>query len=130
MHRTLSTISMACQTDESAFFQVVNMDTDDDESEIDDGEEEERVKRRRRSVLQTPIRQGIVPTVQTDSEKKKKATIELKIPSTLDRDQVCYFKKKTSFKLNALLFRWKSVNRHPLIFLYMVLVDWNEFNRR
>jgi hypothetical protein len=72
------------------------MDTDDDESEIDDGEEEERVKRRHRSLLRTINRQGTVLTTEPDltknSEKKKKATIELKIPSTLDRQRVCYFK--------------------------------------
>jgi hypothetical protein len=87
--------TVACQTDESVFSEVINMDTDD-ESEIDDGEEEERVKRCRRSILRAPIRQGIVPTIQTDVtvdiEKKKKPTIELKLPQTLDRLRVCYFK--------------------------------------
>jgi hypothetical protein len=103
IHRTLSTISVACQTDESVFSEVINMDTDEDESEIDDGEEEERVKRHHRSVLRTSNRQGIVPTIQIDTtvdvEKKKKPTIELKIPQKLDRHQVCYFKqKKESFQ--------------------------------
>ncbi len=97
-HRTLSTINVPCQTDESVFSEVINMDTDDDESEIDDGEEEKRVKRRRRSVLQTSTRQGTVPTIEIDMtidiEKKKKRLIELKLPQTLDRHQVCYFKQK------------------------------------
>jgi len=92
IHRTLSTISVACQTDESVFSEVISMDTDEDESEIDDGEEEERVKRHRRSVLRTSNRQGIVPTIQIDTtvdvEKKKKPTIELKIPQKLDRQQM------------------------------------------
>lgn len=96
-HGTLSAISIACQTDESVFSEVINMDTDEDESEIDDGEEEERVKRRRRrSDIRTPNRQGIIPTIQidmtVDMEKKKKPIIELKIPPSLHRQQVCYFK--------------------------------------
>lgn len=70
------------------------MDTDDDESEIDDGEEEQRVKRRHRSLLSIPIRQGIIPISQSDlskdSETKKKSTIELKIPSKLPQQQVCF----------------------------------------
>ncbi|CAF3401394.1 unnamed protein product [Rotaria sp. Silwood1] len=86
--RTLSKISVACQTDESALSKVINMDTDEDESEIDDGEEEQRVKRRHRSVLRASIRQGIVPTTQMniniDTEKKKKPTIELKLPQTFN----------------------------------------------
>ncbi len=94
-HRSLSTNSIACQTDESVFSEVINMDTDDDESEIDDGEEEKRVKRGRRSVSRTPIRQGIVPTTQVDFtidvEKRKKPTIELKIPQKFDQSRVCYF---------------------------------------
>jgi len=83
---------MACQTDESVFSEVINMDTDDDESEVDDGQEEERVKSSRRSILRTPIRQGIVPTPEIDKtvdiEKKKKQTIELILPHTLKRHQV------------------------------------------
>ncbi len=98
IHRNLSTISVACQTDESVFSEVINMDTDEDQSEVDDGEEEERVKRRRRSILRTPIHQGIVPPSQmpmtVNLEKKKKPTIELKLPPTLDRRQVCYLKQK------------------------------------
>jgi hypothetical protein len=98
LHRTLSTISIACQTDESTLYEVINMDTDDDESEIDDGEEEERVKRRRRSVLRAPIYQGIVPTTQANmtinTEKKKKPPIELKIPRILAQSRVCYSNKK------------------------------------
>ena len=90
--RTLSTTSIACQTDRSRFSEVVDMDTDEDESEIDDGEEEQRVKRHHRSLLSIPIRQGIIPTSQTDlskdSETKKKSTIELKIPSKLHQQQV------------------------------------------
>lgn len=86
-------MSIACQTDESIFSEVVNMDTDDDdESEIDDGEEEKRVKRRRRSIVKTPIHQGIVPTIQIDMvvdiEKRKKPTIELKLPRTFNQPQV------------------------------------------
>ena len=96
IHRTSSTINVACQTHESP--EVINMDTDESESEIDDGEEEERVKRRRRSVLRAPIRQGTVPTIQTDAtvdtEKKQKPTIELKLPQTLTRPQVCYVKQE------------------------------------
>jgi U11/U12 small nuclear ribonucleoprotein SNRNP65 len=91
-HGSLSTISIACQTDESVFSEVINMDTDDDESEVDDGKEEEQVKRSRRSILRTQIRQRIVPTVEidmtVDAEKKKKRTIELILPQTLKRHQV------------------------------------------
>jgi len=87
-YRTLSTISKACQTDESVFSEVINMDIDEDESEIDDGEEEERVKRRRRLVLRVPPHQGTVPITQMDTEKKKKPTIELKLPQTLDRPRI------------------------------------------
>ena len=105
--RTLSTTAAACQTDESVFVEVINMDTDDDESEVDDGEEEKRVKRHRRSVLQTPIHQGIVPATQTDIsievEKKKKRTIELKLPQTLDQSQVCYYIYTYHGRFNPLL---------------------------
>jgi hypothetical protein len=95
IQRTFSTGVVACQTDESAFSEVINMDTDEDESEVDDGEEEKRVKRRRRSILRESIRQGIVPTTQmditVDTEIKKKPTIELKLPQTLDPFRVSYF---------------------------------------
>ncbi|CAF3931144.1 unnamed protein product [Rotaria sp. Silwood2] len=68
------------------------MDTDEDESEIDDGEEEQRVKRRHRSLSRASTRQGIVPTTQMnmtiDTEKKKKPTIELKLPQTLKSSQM------------------------------------------
>jgi hypothetical protein len=80
------------------------MDTDETESEIDDGEEEERVKRRRRrSVLRAPTHQETVPTAQMDPpvdiERKKKSTIELKLPQTLDRPRVCYVKQEIPFEI-------------------------------
>ncbi|CAF0822648.1 unnamed protein product [Rotaria sordida] len=91
--RSLSKISVACQTDESIFSEVINMDTDEDESEIDDGEEEQRIKRRHQSVLRASIRQGkVVPTTQmnitSDIEKKKKPKIELKLPQTLNSSRM------------------------------------------
>ncbi|CAF0835935.1 unnamed protein product [Adineta steineri] len=88
-HRTLSTNTVACQTNESS--EVVNMDTDDDESEIDDGEEEERVKQHRRSILRAAIHQTTVSATQMDVtmdvETKKKSTIKLILPQTLDRSR-------------------------------------------
>jgi len=73
------------------------MDTDETESEIDDGEEEERVKRRRRrSVLRAPTTQMDPPV---DIERKKKSTIELKLPQTLDRPRVCYVKQEIPFEI-------------------------------
>ncbi|UJR27582.1 hypothetical protein I4U23_008863 [Adineta vaga] len=90
--RDLSTVSVACQTDESA--EVVDMDTDDDESEIDDGEEEKRVKRRyrHRYVLPKSTSQEIISTKQIDVineiEKKKKSAIALILPPTLLKSRI------------------------------------------
>jgi len=96
--RTLSINSIACQTDESVFSQVINMDTDDDESEIDDGEEEERVKRRQRLHLKTSTHREVQPNTQTETviyvEKKKKPTIELKLPQTIRQYHVRCLKKQ------------------------------------
>ena len=92
----MSKVNAACQTDETVFSQIVSMDTDEDESEIDDGEEEERVKRHHhRPIVQVSNRREIVPTVQInreiDTEKRKKAKIELRLPQTLDQPRVCCF---------------------------------------
>ncbi|CAF3186273.1 unnamed protein product [Rotaria socialis] len=90
--RILSKISVACQTDEMTKIEVINMDTDEDESEIDDGEEEQRVKRHHRYILRTPIHQGTVPTIRTNlnvnTEKIKKAPIQLKLPPMLNSSRI------------------------------------------
>ena len=95
IHRVLSIMSVACQTDDSALSQVINMDTDDDESEIDDGEEEQRIKRRYQHLLTSSKspRRDLVPTIEIDmmidhDPTTKKHTIELKLPTTIDPSRV------------------------------------------
>lgn len=72
--------------------QVIDMDTDEDESEIDDGEEERRIRRYHRHTVNVPVRQGIVPTKDTnqnlDIEKTKKQTIQIKLPQTIIQSRV------------------------------------------
>lgn len=94
IHRSTSLMTVACQTDDTSLSQLVNMDTDDDESEIDDGEEEKRIKRRYRPILSaSSIGRDVIPTIEIDmtidrDPMKKKHTIELKIPQTIDPTRI------------------------------------------